>query len=86
MPVLVLDDFKSLFKDEASYLNLIQRFREALANHAMPLVLTNREVLFTAVSPEATHDLLCERIINRLSENPGLLDKIEEGLGDEIVE
>ena len=85
MPVLVLDELKGLFKDEASFRALIQQFREAMAGNSMPLVLTDKEVLFTAVSPEATHDMLCERIVSRLSENPTLLDQIEAGLNDEIL-
>lgn len=85
MAILMLDDLKSLFKDEASFRTLIQHFRDALENHGMPLVLTDREVLFTAVSPEATQDMLCERIVNRLSENPAMLDELEGGLNDEIV-
>jgi hypothetical protein len=86
MPVLRLDELKGLFKDEASFHSLVQRFRDAVANHGMPLVLSDQEVLFTAVPPEATHDLLCERIVNRLAENPALLDEIEGGLNDEIVD
>jgi hypothetical protein len=86
MPVLMLDELKGLFKDETSFQTLVQYFRDALANHGMPIVLTNKEVLFTAVSPEATQDMLCERIVNRLSENPALLDEIEGGLNDEIVD
>ena len=86
MPVLVLDELKGLFKDETSFHTLVQRFRDALANNAMPQVLTDKEILFTAVSPEATQDLLCERIVSRLSENPSLLDEIEGGLNDEIVD
>jgi hypothetical protein len=86
MPVLMLDEMKGLFKDETSFQALVQYFRDALANRGMPIVLADKEVLFTAVSPETTQDMLCERIINRLSENPALLDDIEGGLNDEIVD
>jgi hypothetical protein len=86
MPVLMLDELKGLFKDDASFRTFVQRLRDAMANNSMPLVLTDKEVLFTAISPEATHDMLCERIVNRLSENPALLDEIEGSLNDEIAD
>ncbi len=86
MSALMLDEFKVLFKDEASYRVLIERFRDAMANHGMPLVFREKELLFTAVSPQATQDMLCNRVINRLSEKPGLLDEVARGLKDEIVD
>lgn len=86
MSVLMLDDFKRLFKDEASYHELIQGFREALANDATIVVVGEEKPLFTARTLEEAQRRLRDRIIGRLITKPALLDQILKGLQDEIVD
>jgi hypothetical protein len=84
--ILTLDSYKELFKDEASYRSFLAAFQKAFTQHGMPLVLANNEILFTALSPESTKTLLCDRILKRLSESPELLTELKERLEDPIVE
>ena len=86
MSVLMLDESKDLFKNEAAYQSLIERFRDAMANDEMPIVLAENRVLFTAICPAATQDMLCRRIVDRLAQKPELLDAIAQGLKDKIVD
>lgn len=86
MSVIMLDEMKDLFRDEDASRKFIATFREAMEGDRMPLVIVGKEVLCTVMSPETTQDLLCERIIGRLSANPNLLESIKERLDDEIVE
>ncbi len=86
MSALILNDYKDLFKNEASYDALIRVFHDAMANHGMPIVVSGKEVLFTAISPEATQDMLRDRIVRRLAEKPALLDAIARGLEEEVVD
>ena len=86
MSVIMLDEMKDLFRDEDASRKFVATFREAMKGSRMPLVIVGKEVLCMAISPETTQDLLCERIIGRLSTNPNLLESIKEGLEDEIVE
>jgi hypothetical protein len=86
-PAIILDEYKDLFKDEASYARFVGLLRASINENAMPIVLAEREFLFTAVPPGATKEILSERIIRRLWENPGLLDDIRDRLeNDPIVE
>ncbi len=84
---IILDEHKSLFKDEASYRQFVKLLRSTISQNTMPLILADRELLFTAVSPDATKEILSERILKRLWENPDLLDELTSRLeSDEIVE
>ncbi|GAC1341663.1 MAG: hypothetical protein NVSMB14_06760 [Isosphaeraceae bacterium] len=85
MSVLNLNEFRGLFKNEASYEALVDRFRKAVSKDGSPIVLSDDEILFTAFSPKAAKDILCRRIVNRFAENPKLLDEIQASLDDEIV-
>ena len=86
-PAIILDEHKGLFKDEASYARFIDILRSSITSDTMPIVLAEHELLFTAVPPGATKDILAERIVRRLWENPGLLDDIRDRLeNDDIVE
>lgn len=86
MSVIMLDEMKHLFRDEDASRKFIATFREAMKGDRMPLVLVGNEVLCTVISPETTQDLLCKRIIERIMKKPKLIEDIEEGLHDEIVE
>jgi hypothetical protein len=88
MTLIRMKDFSSLFKDRASYERFVQIFQEALSGGEMPMVLTDEEeVLFTAISPESTKEVLCGKILERLSENPSLVDDLRDRLeNDNIVD
>ena len=87
MSVIILDEHKDLFKDEASFNKLIGVFKAALDQNAMPMVLSTRELLFTAISPEMTKEVLAERILKRFWENPDRLDELRRRLeSGELVE
>lgn len=84
--LIALDREKRLFRDAAAYQEFIELFRNAVAANSMPLVLVENEVLFTALSPASTQQLLSERILKRLSENPALIDELRHRLEEDIVE
>lgn len=80
---------KGLFKDEASYQEFLGTFQEALSGGNLPMVLPSDtdEVLFTAISPELTKQVLCDKILQRFGENPSLMDELRDRLeNDKIVD
>jgi hypothetical protein len=80
---------KELFKDEASYQEFVETFREALSGENLPMVLPSDtdDVLFAAISPELTKKVLCDKILQRLGENPSLMDELRDRLeNDKIVD
>lgn len=84
---IILEEHKSLFKDEDSFESFIQVFESALSQSDMPAVFWNQGLLFTAVSPQAMKEVISERILRRVSERPELLTEIKDRLErDDIVE
>ncbi len=82
-----LEKQKSLFKDEAAFVEFVRSWREAVKQSQMQVVMVNDEVLCTAVSPESTKQLLSERILRRFAENPELLNELKDRFeSDEIVD
>lgn len=75
--ILNLDEYKSLFKDDASYQQLIRAFDGALEEDDTPLVLAEGEFLFAAVGGQDAQHLLCDRIVERLAKNPGVIEKLK---------
>ena len=75
MSIIILDDHKDLFKDEASFHQLVSIFRTALDQNSMPMVLSTKELLFTAISPDMTKEILAERILKGFWENPERLNQ-----------
>jgi len=88
MTLIHLGSMKHLFKDEACYREFEQSIRDGLAKGDMPMFLTETdEVLFTAISPESTKEVLCNRILQRMGENPSLIDDLRDRIeNDEIVD
>lgn len=85
--VLILEDHKALFRDDASFEKLVAAFKEAVEQSDAPLVLANSEVLFAAISPEDAQEMLCRRIVHRLAKNPGIMDTLMNRLdSDDFVE
>jgi hypothetical protein len=83
--ILSLDEHKGLFKNEASYHELVELFKQALSVNSMPLILAEKEVVFTALSPEGTKELLRDRILKRFSEDPGLLAEMKDRLEKDVI-
>ena len=85
--VIALDKKKDLFRDQAAFDQFVGYIRQALADDAMPLVMSGNEVLFAAVSGEPAKQLLADRILKRLAENPDMLAELRNRLeSDDIVD
>ena len=88
MHFIHLNQHKGLFKDEASYQEFVAIFQQACGNGGLPMVLDDTdEVLFTAISPDCAKEILCNRILERMGENPRLVDELMDRLeNDPIVD
>ena len=80
--VLKLEDY---VKDPATLGNLVNVFKE-VGRSGQVYVCSGSEVLFTALSPEMTKEILYNRMTSILSENPNLIKEIQDRLGEELVD
>ncbi len=86
MTPLVLDECRPLFSDDARYEEFVTWLIVKLGHDFSP-VIAGQKVLGSILSPEATKEVLYERMIQRISECPSILDDIKDRLeNDEIVE
>lgn len=84
---MMLDEHKDLFKSEQAFEQFVERMNSSLADAPMLAVFSNKKLLFTVVSPDATKDVLYERILRQLSDDPSILDDIQHRIeNEEIVE
>ena len=83
---IVLDEFKQLFRDEASYAEFAGCMKKA-SQHDLAAIFSGNELIGTFLSPQATKDVLYERMLKRIAEKPELLAEIASRLQeDDIVE
>lgn len=76
---------ESLFKDQATFEQVRQFFRESETD-IVPVV-SDHEIIGAFLSPEAAREVISERVLRRLSEKPELLDELVNRLeNDDIVE
>lgn len=72
-----------------SYASLAE-FREAvllaIKEGQISVVVSDSEVLFAAISPEMTKEMIAKRVATRLAENPNILAEIKERLEEEQPE
>lgn len=86
MNLLVLDEHRALFKDDDCFSQFVQILATRLGQDFSP-VISNQRVLGAVLSPEATKEVLYERMIQRLSNSPKVLDELKDRiLNDEIVD
>jgi hypothetical protein len=85
MPI-VLDECRPLFRDDGRYEEFVAWLAKKLGKDFSP-VLAGQKVLGSVLSPEATKEVLYDRMIQRISGSPSILDDIRDRLeNDEIVE
>ena len=86
MKPIVLDECRPLFRDDARYEEFVTWLIVKLG-HDFSLVIAGQRVLGSVLSPGATKEVLYDRMIQRISESPSILDDIKDRLeNDEIVE
>lgn len=86
MSPLVLDEHRKLFRDEASFREFVRILSQQLGKDLSP-VISNEEVLGAMLSPEATKEMLSERMMRRIATSPEILDEIMDRMEiDEIVD
>ncbi len=76
MSALILDEYKDLFRDEDAFAQFVQVLEEKLQDDFSP-VLSQTEVLGAFLSSEAAKDVIYDRIVRRMSQNPDLLDELK---------
>jgi hypothetical protein len=87
MSVLVLEQYKSLFRNEESFNQFISLLEESGSRAETVPVWGKSRHLATLVSPSDAKTLVQERILRRIIENPGLLDEVRDRLeNDPIVD
>ena len=87
MNPLILDEYRSLFRDDGSFEQFVQAVTSRLEHDLSPIISRERGVLGAILSPETTKEVLYERIIRRISESPEILDEIRDRIeNDEIVD
>ncbi|HZZ28079.1 MAG TPA: hypothetical protein VFE46_08760 [Pirellulales bacterium] len=66
-----------------SYTSLVE-FRQAVLSAIkegqVSVIVSESEVLFAAISPEMTKEMIAKRVATRLAENPNILAEIKERL------
>jgi hypothetical protein len=86
MMPLVLDECKPYFRDETCYEEFVTWLISKLGHDFSPVIARQR-VLGSLLSAEATKEILYDRMIQRISESPTILDDIKDRLeNDEIVD
>jgi len=81
-----LDDYRDLFRDSESFSKFINAFRKASSGDLTMLMASN-EVVGSVMSPQATKDVIYDRMIQRMASKPGLLEEIADRIdNDEIVD
>jgi len=86
MHPLVLDKHRNLFRDDESFGQFVQILTDRLSQDFSP-VLSEQRVLGAVLSPEATKEVLYERMIRRISDSPQVLDEIRDRIeNDQIVD
>lgn len=82
----LLDECRPLFKDELRYQEFLALLIGKLKSDFSP-VIAGKEVLGAVLSPHAVKEVLYERMIQKLSESPTVLEEIKDRLeNDRIVE
>ena len=86
MNPLVLDEYRNLFRDDSCFDHFVKSVSDRLEQDLLPIILKER-VLGAILSPEATKEMLYERMIRRISQSPEILDKLKDRIeNDEIVD
>ena len=86
MNPLILDEYRPLFRDAGSFDQFVLAVTSRLVHDLAP-VISNERVLGAILSPDATKEVLVERMIRRISSAPEILDEIRYRIEkDEIVD
>ncbi|MEQ8791762.1 MAG: hypothetical protein RIC55_36200 [Pirellulaceae bacterium] len=86
MNAIALDQWKRLFRDDESFAEFVQGL-ESHSKHDMNILLSGNRVVGSLLSPEGTRNVLYERMLKRIAENPALLAEIADRLeSDDIVD
>ena len=70
MNALILDDMKPLFKNGESYERFVAELTSRLGNDLSP-IMADDQVIGSVLSPEATKDVMFERLAKSIRRNPG---------------
>lgn len=84
MQRLVLDEHKNLFRDEESFDQFVKVLTNLLGQDFSP-VIAEETVLGAVLSPEATKEVLYERMIRKISSSPEVLDEIRDRIENEEI-
>src|SRR5258708_522870 len=83
---LVLENFRKLFRDEASYRSFKGKLADSLRAGFSP-VLADGKILGLAVSNENGKELIYQSVTEQWVKNPSSLDKLRQSLeSEDLVE
>lgn len=81
-----LETHRELFRDAASFDAFIEAVKQA-SHKDMALILARHEIIGAVLSPQATKQVLSDRMVHSLARNPELLSQMAERIqNDKIVE
>ena len=84
MSTVVLDQYIGLFKSEAAY----DEFTNAIASglgHDMRVIMVRGRVIGAALSAEGAKEVLYQRLVKHLCENPNTVDKLTKRLSEDLI-
>jgi hypothetical protein len=85
-PVINLDSYRNLFKDDAALNEFASRLSEAASDDDMRLLIFRDEIVAAVVSSESARDQLRSRILRKIAgEGPQVLDKLMKRLESEDI-
>lgn len=79
---LVIDDYKELFRDEASYNTFCARLLALFGRAASP-VIVHGNLIGVAVSPEDAKNIIINHVVKSWEKDPCVLDKLRNAINSD---
>jgi hypothetical protein len=87
MAAIVLDEHRNRFRSDADFDFIVSLFEQAAEEADMTPVWAKKRHLATLLSPANARSLVRDRMLQRILDDPSLLDDVRDRLeNDEIVD
>lgn len=87
MNLFVLDDYCDLFRDSAACDEMARRLQDSLQSDSPYAMVYKGKLVCTMLGADAIKGVIQDRLLRRLSEDPGFLEKLQSRLeSDDIVD
>jgi hypothetical protein len=82
---LLLEEYRKLFRDEASYEAFVSAFKQA-TERGMAVVMDDENIIGSVLSRGCTKKVLTDRMVQSIARNPGILGELTDRLNEPIVD